>query len=119
MAVSPAVEALAQRYAAHLVAVPGRAAASAARTDAAQDRFHEVDLDSLEFVRPRSVGVEHAALTTLRALGIEAKLAELGLTKPQIAAAFGNIIGRMAAPASELATARPRSLWQWVEAWAN
>ena len=37
-------------------------------------------------------------------LGIEDKLADLGLSKPQIAAAVGNIVGRMAAPASELAT---------------
>jgi len=105
VAVSPAVEALAQRYTAHLVAVPGRqVAASAGQAGADQDRFHEVDLDSLEFVRPRSVGVEHAALTTLHELGIDTKLAELGLTKPQIAAVLGNIVGRMAAPASELAT---------------
>jgi transposase len=58
----------------------------------------------LDFVRPRSVGIEHAALTTLRRLGIEDKLTKLGLSKPQIAAAVGNIVGRMAAPASELAT---------------
>jgi transposase len=105
VAVSPAIEALAQRYAARIVAWPGRAvAAGGDRPPAPRERFQEVDVDTLELVRPRCVGVEHAALTSLRRLGIEEKLIELGLSKPQIAAAVGNIIGRMAVPASELAT---------------
>ncbi len=99
-----AVEALAQRYAARILAQPGRHAAADDHCAVPKDRFQDVDLDTLDFVRPRSVGVEHAALTTLGRLGIEDKLAELGLNKPQIAAAVGNIVGRMAAPASELAT---------------
>ena len=38
-------------------------------------RYQEVDLDSLELVRPRSVGVEHAALSAMRQCGFEDKLA--------------------------------------------
>ena len=68
------------------------------------DRYQEVDLDSLDLVRPRSVGVEHAALCVMRQFGLEDKLRELGLNRPQIAAAVGNIIARMAHPGSELAT---------------
>jgi hypothetical protein len=67
-------------------------------------RYQEVDLDSLEVVDPRSVGVEHAALAAMRQCGLEDKLGELGLNRPQIAAALGNIVGRMAHPGSELAT---------------
>jgi hypothetical protein len=67
-------------------------------------RYQEIDLDSLELVDPRSVGVEHAALSAMRQCGLEDKLSELGLNRPQIAAAVGNIIARMAQPASELAT---------------
>lgn len=55
-------------------------------------------------VRPRSVGVEHAALSAMRQCGFEDKLAELGFNRPQIAAAVSNIVGRMAHPGSELAT---------------
>ena len=55
-------------------------------------------------VRPRSVGVEHAALSAIQASGLQDKLTELGLNRPQIAAALGNIIGRMAHPGSELST---------------
>ena len=51
-----------------------------------------------------ALGVEHAALSVMRQCGFEDKLAELGLNRPQIAAAVGNIIGRMAHPGSELAT---------------
>jgi len=59
-------------------------------------RYQEVDLDSLELVDPRSLGVEHAALSAMRQCGLEDKLSELGLNRPQIAAAVGNIVARMA-----------------------
>lgn len=99
-------EALAQRYAAQLIALqPAQTSATAPASIAdAVDRFQEVDLDTLESVRPRSVGVEHAALSAMRQCGFEDKLAQLGFNRPQIAAAIGNIVGRMAHPGSELAT---------------
>ena len=100
---SKTVESLAQRYTAQLVARQAQPDASADPTDATE-RFQEVDLSTLEQIRPRSVGVEHAALATISQLGFEQKLAELGFNPPQIAAALGNVIGRMVAPASELAT---------------
>lgn len=106
---SPAGQALAQRYAAQLVALrPSAAGMAAARASTAQagevERYQEVDLDSLDLVRPRSIGVEHAALSAMRRCGLEDKLAALGLNRPQIAAAVGNIVARMAHPGSELAT---------------
>lgn len=103
-----AVEAMAQRCAAQLIALRSieSPAASPAKAVEPSDtgRFQEVDLDSIEMVRPRSVGVEHAALSAMRQCGFEDKLAELGFNRPQIAAAVGNIVGRMAHPGSELAT---------------
>ena len=86
---SPAIEAAAQRYAAQIVARRGQDTPSAPAT--ADERFQEVDLSTLELVRPRSVGVEHAALSALGDLGVPEKLAELGFNRPQIAAALGNI----------------------------
>ena len=102
-------QALAQRYAAQLIALRPSAAtltaAQASATDPSEPgRHQEVDLDSLELVRPRSVGVEHAALSVMRQCALEDKLAELGLNRPQIAAAVGSIVARMAHPGSELAT---------------
>jgi hypothetical protein len=105
---------LAQRYASQLIALqpsapsitPAQVVRAASATSEAGDaeRFQEVDLDTLELVRPRSVGVEHAALSAMRQCALEDKLAELGLNRPQIAAALGNIVGCMVCPGSELAT---------------
>jgi hypothetical protein len=99
------VEELAQRFAAQLIA---RRAAGAGldgeKPEPTEERFTEVDLSTLEMVRPRSVGVEHVALDAMCKLGFEEKLTELGFNGPQRAAAIGTIIGRMAAPGSELST---------------
>jgi len=109
-ALSETGQVLAQRYAAQLIALQPSAAsitAAAVRAESdsgAPDRYQEVDLDSLDLVRPRSVGVEHAALSAMRQCGLEDKLAALGLNRAQIAAALGNIVTRMAHPGSELAT---------------
>jgi transposase len=66
--------------------------------------YREVDLDSLEMSRARSVGSEHVTLEALRFLGLDARLKELGFNGPQTAAAIGTIIGRACSPGSELAT---------------
>jgi transposase len=99
------VEELAQRFAAQLIA--RRAAAETRdheRPEPPEERFVEVDLNTLEMVRPRSVGVEQVALEAMRKLGFEEKQIELGFNRPQAAAAVGAVIGRMAAPGSELST---------------
>jgi len=119
------VEAMAQRCAAKLIAlrpawpentlgvVAGAAGAAGApgatqvpQTSQAGDagRFQEVDVESIENVRPRSVGVEQVALFAMRECGLEDKLAQLGLNRPQLAAALGNIVARMAHPGSELSS---------------
>jgi transposase len=104
LGVSDAVEAVAQRYAAQILARIGQETDENPLEGDAPVCFHEVNLDTLELVRPRSVGVEHAALAAIHALGLPEKLAELGFNGPQRAAALGNIIGRIARPASERAT---------------
>jgi transposase len=71
--------------------------------------FQEVDIDSLQQSQPRSVGVEHVALHALAQLGFVEKLIELGVNGVTCAAILGNVVGRMAQPASELAT------WNWLQ----
>ncbi len=73
-----------------------------------QTDFQSVDVDSLQLARPRSVGVEHAALWAADQLGLPDLLQQLGLSGPQRHAALGLLVGRVAAPASELAT------WTWL-----
>ena len=87
----------------------GPGAAETAVESPAPD-FHDVDIDSLQQTQPRSVGVEHVALHALAQLGFVKKLAELGINGVMRAAILGNLIGRMAEPASELAT------WNWLQA---
>ena len=103
--VSHTIETMAQRYAARLVTYQPASGVAAA---AGASEYHEVDVNSLELVRPRSVGVEHAGLSALGWLGLPGILAEAGFNGSQQAAVLGSVIGRMAAPGSELAT------WNWL-----
>lgn len=118
------VETLAQRFAARLIAArPGPdAAAVVPRSPAAPLVpvtpsatsatpglvYAEVDVASLQLTRPRAVGVEAAGLAAMDWLGINHILTELGLNGVQRDAAAGLLIGRMAAPGSEMAT------WRWL-----
>lgn len=101
LAISEQLEKLAQRYAARLV-ISNRADSEQEATREAS--YQEVDIDSLEMVHPRSIGVEHAGLSALQELGLPEILAGAGLNGVQQAAAIGSIIGRMAQPGSELST---------------
>jgi len=103
--VTPTIETMAQRYAARLVTYQPASGVSA---EATAPEYHEVDVNSLELVRPRSVGVEHAGLAALGWLGLPGILAEAGLNGSQQSAVLGSVIGRMAVPGSELAT------WNWL-----
>ena len=103
------IERAAQRYAAAVIArapVPDQQVSDPAIVP--RD-YADVDVDSVQLVQPRSVGVEHLGLHALSQLGFIEKLTELGINGPMRAAIIANIIGRMAKPASELAT------WNWLQ----
>ena len=107
--IRPEVEQEAQRIAAQLLAarVPLTASAPEQNDGEAGERdFHNVDLASLQLLRPRSVGVEQLALWAIQQVQLIPLLARLGLSGPQRAAALGSIVARMAAPGSERATYR-------------
>jgi hypothetical protein len=105
-----ALERHAQRLVAQLVAQgkgacsPESAAGYGQTAPVQTGDLQTVDVDSMELVRPRSVGVEAAALWAMRQVDFQGVLRELGFSGPQRAVALGSIIGRMALPASELAT---------------
>lgn len=106
IAVSENIETMAQAYAARLLT--DRQSTEPPST-VADSEYHEVDINSLELIRPRSVGVEHIGLSALHLLGLPGILEEVGLNGIQQAAAIGSVIGRMAIPGSELAT------WHWLQ----
>lgn len=108
-----AIEKLAQRFAARLIAIrpataPAVATSPAAGDTAAAPSFAEVDVASLQFTRPRSVGVEAVGMAAFDWLGIDRILFDLGFNGVQRAAAAASLIGRMAVPGSELST------WRWL-----
>ena len=93
------IEKLAQRFAALVIQAQQRQEA-----EHDEQLYKEVDIRSLEIIRPRSVGKEHVAVEALRSLKLDDKLRDLGFTGPHFAASVGTIIGRMCLPGSELAT---------------
>ncbi len=95
----PAAEAEAQRIAEQLLARGAAPAEAAAGVEA-------VAVGSLALSRPRSVGVERAALWALGELGLPALLESLGVSAALRDAALGSVVARMAHPASERATMR-------------
>ncbi|MFA7242069.1 MAG: IS1634 family transposase [Sulfuricellaceae bacterium] len=121
--ISDVIEKAAQRYAALLVArSPTTVDTPAAAPTAAPDEapallaepvlaepvpakdFQEVDIETLQMLRARSVGVEHVGLHAMEQMGFIKKLGEPGINGKIRSAIVGSVIGRMAKPASELAT---------------
>ena len=100
----PGLESHAQRIAAGLLAGE-RIGAAPSPADQGHD-FQPVDVESLELIRPRSVGVEHAGLWAMDQLGLPTLLEELGIGASLRTGAIGSIIARMARPGSERATRR-------------
>lgn len=93
------IEEMAQNYAAQIIQ-----AQTQNNSEDDQPDYKEVDIDSLEMIRPRSVGCEHVALEAFNSLDFGSYLKTLGFNGPQLSAAAGTIIGRMCHPGSELAT---------------
>lgn len=110
--VPAAIESLAQRYAARLVLAAKTDAGKPSETSVESadiNDFQEIDVNSLEMVRPRSVGVEHAALAALSWLGMPDILEGVGFNGIHRNCALGSIIARIASPGSELST------WRWLQ----
>ncbi len=99
------IDQVAQRYAAQLLASRPHARQGGEETSG---DFHEVDVNSLELIRPRSVGIEHIGLASLKWLELPGVLKALGFNSVESAVAIGSIIARMAEPGSEMAT------WHWL-----
>jgi hypothetical protein len=98
------IEREAQRLAALLLARQGVTAP--APVAEAPVELHSIAVESLRLSRPRTVGVEAVGLWAMAQIDFVGLLTTLGLSGPQRAAVLGMILGRMAAPGSELATQR-------------
>ena len=94
------LEASAQRYSALIVA---KLAQPVDATNLEPD-YHSIDINHVEALQARSIGVETLAWHAVMQLQLDQKLTALGFNKVELAAAVGSIIGRMVSPGSELHT---------------
>jgi len=100
------LEASAQRYAAQIILKYSQAAPASDDQSNVRTDIQAVDLNSLNALNPKSIGIENLAYHAFLQLQLDTKLEALGFNRPQLAAAVGNIIGRMASPSSERGTHR-------------
>lgn len=108
----PEVEKLAGKYVRRIIKQGGsdvvcgiRAGKSVANRESEYlPDYQVVDVNSTENEEPRSVGAEHVVLETIRELGLEEKLLEMGFSRPWKDVAIGVIAGRLVNPCSELET---------------
>jgi transposase len=98
----PEIEQLAEKYAAQLVHKQSPVQDNS--EEKPTENYQSIDLDSLNHCRCRTIGLEHISYETLKELGIEQKLFDIGLTDRQVKIAIGVIVARLVRPASERAT---------------
>jgi len=103
------LETSAQRYAAQIILKYSQITATNDATLDIDIDNQTIDVNSLEALNPKSIGVENIAYHALLQLQLDTTLEALGFNRPQLAAAIGNIIGRMASPGSE------RDTHQWLQ----
>jgi hypothetical protein len=109
---APEVERLARKYVRRIIKQGGcdveyliRAGKLAAgRESEYSPDYQMVDVNSTENEEARSVGAEHVVLKTIKELGLDEKLSEMGFSRPWRDVAIGVIAGRLINPSSELAT---------------
>ena len=65
-------------------------------------KFVSIDINNIQHENPRSIGLEHICLETIRKLNLNKILSDLGFTTRQIEVIFGVIIARLAGCGSEL-----------------
>jgi transposase len=100
----PVIEKSAQHLYTQIIARRGELHKHSSQREENQ-HFEEVDINSLQQLKPRSVGAEHVSLEALKELQLPEILEQAGFSGRQRAEALANIVGRMCAPRSELATA--------------
>jgi len=96
------IRALARRYARHIIRKQASAVVSGG--EAIPLDYAPVDLNSVEDEEARTVGAEYVVHETIKELGLDRTLRELGLSRHQVAASCGVISARIIAPGSERAT---------------
>ena len=101
---SAEIENLANRYARQITGDSRRSILPEAVSAAYAPDYQRVDVGSVDHEHARTVGAEHVVYETIKELGLDEKLRDLGFNKPAVDAAIGVIAARLIAPASERST---------------
>jgi len=96
------IRTLGSRYARRIIRQ--QASAVVSEGEAIAPEYATVDLNSVENEQAQTVGAEYVVYETIKELGLDRKLKELGLKRDQVAASCGVIAARMIAPGSERST---------------
>lgn len=97
------IEDLAQKYASQVISRQGNQDKSAPESAQPSD-YQSIDLETIEYQEPRTVGVEHILLHFISELKLQKELSSIGFSEKDIFLALGIIIARAAFPKSERAT---------------
>jgi transposase len=101
---SAEVEDLACRYASKIAGDSRRSILPEAVSVTDAPDYQRIDVGSVDHEHARTVGAEHVVYETIKELGLDEKLRELGFNKPAVDAAIGVIAARLIAPGSERST---------------
>jgi len=101
---SAEIENLANRYARQITGDSRRSILPEAVSAADAPDYQRVDVGSVDHEHARTVGAEHVVHETIKELGLDKKLRELGFNKPAVDASIGVIAARLIAPGSERST---------------
>jgi transposase len=100
------IETLAGRYARKIISDHGESLLQVSSESCVVDEpdYQRVDINTVDNEHAHSVGVEYVVHETIKELGLDEKLIDLGCYKPTVDAAIGVIAARLIAPSSERAT---------------
>ena len=96
------LESLAQQYAARLILLKAKKQPLSNK----DDKYKEIDTTSVDNSDSRDIGCEHIIYETIKELGLDTKLKELGFTNVALNSAIGTIVMKMINPSSDLKTYR-------------
>jgi len=101
---STTVETLAQEYASLLITRQANQPKTIQESTETPSDYQSIDLETIEYQEPRTVGTEHLLLSFASELNLQKELASLGFSEKEIILALGTVIARAASPKSERAT---------------
>jgi hypothetical protein len=96
------LESLAQQYAARLILLKAKKQPLSNK----DDKYKEIDTTSIDNSDSKDIGCEHIIYETIKELGLDTKLKELGFTNVALNSAIGTIVMKMINPSSDLKTYR-------------